>query len=214
MSYRSQSDPSARKREGGFLLTRRQNEPESERDHLHEAIDDHGSMVYRLAYRILGNAADAEDTAQDVFVKYMRARRKSDGVQNPRAWLSVTALNTARNRLRDDLNRKRRERAWASRVPPEQPSSDGGDDVWRAVDTLPDELKIPLILHYQEDFKYREISEALGCPEGTVATRIARAKDRVRAHMSKMTEDNSQKTNTNGAGNRDKRDRRSPASRA
>ena len=46
----------------------------------------------------------------------------------------------------------------------------------RALSELPEELRLPVVLHYREGLKYREIAEALECPQGTVATRVANAK--------------------------------------
>ncbi|MEM7168150.1 MAG: RNA polymerase sigma factor [Planctomycetota bacterium] len=156
-----------------------------QRQELHRDVEQFGPLVYRLAFRIVHNQADAEDVAQEVFVKYVQARRRN-GVANPRAWLSITALNTARNVLRGEKNRKRREDSWArdpQRHPPQSAKEDG-DEVWDAVERLPDDLKFPLLLHYQEGLKYREIAAALRCPPGTVATRISQAKEQIRTQMS------------------------------
>ena len=161
-----------------------------ERKALYEAIDHYGAMVYRLAYRVLRNQNDAEDVAQEVFVKLLRARRASTlACSNPKAWLSVTTLNTARKALRSEANRRKREELVAfekSRVHPSpcEPPDDAAE-VWRIVDGLAEDLRTPLVLHYQEGFKYREIAAALGCPEGTVATRISTAKARVRTILEK-----------------------------
>ena len=144
-------------------------------------------MVYRLAFRVVRNQADAEDVSQEVFVKYVQARRRA-GVANPRAWLSITALNTARNLIRGEKNRKRREDNWARNAPhsttPSAKETDEDAQIWDAVDQLPDELKFPLLLHYQEGLKYREIATALRCPPGTIATRISQAKERIRTRLS------------------------------
>ncbi len=174
-----------------------------ERKQLHAAIDQHGSMVYRLAYRILGNGADAEDAAQEVFVKYLRVRRRGvTTIADERSWLAVTALNGARNFRRGENNRKQREERWAREVGEvrSQGSADGvraisqaeeSDRIWQVALSLPEELKIPLILFYQEEFKYREIAQILGCPEGTVATRIATAKERIKNIVEKRPEGSS-----------------------
>lgn len=184
----------------------RQQHPSEERRSIHGAIDEHGAMVYRLAYRVLGNQADAEDAAQEVFIKLLRARRSTaTQVTDERGWLAVTALNLARNLRRGEHNRKRREAAWAVQSlqlrSGQSIAPDG--EIWRSVDTLPDELKVPLLLHYQEGFKYREIAQALRCPEGTVATRIANAKERIRSSLAR-----------NGAAENHGSNRTSPTSRA
>lgn len=182
LNRRNRSTPRPSKRSG-----------RRERAELHREVEQHGTMVYRLAYRIVRNQADAEDVAQEVFVKYVQARRRA-AITNPRAWLSITSLNTARNLLRGEKNRKRREDSWARdpqrqlTVSAKSPNVDENEaDLWDAVDQLPDELKFPLLLHYQEGLKYREIATALRCPPGTVATRISQAKDRLRTRVSPLS---------------------------
>ncbi len=148
----------------------------------------HGAMVFRLALRVVHNRADAEDIAQEVFVKFVEARRRAS-VTEPRGWLAITALNTARNLLRSEKNRRIRQEVWAERTAREHSDRecsanepvDRDGAVWKAVDALPTELKFPLLLHYQEGLKYREIAEALRCPPGTVATRISQAKSKVQS---------------------------------
>ena len=112
----------------------------AERKALHGAIDEFGPLVYRLAYRILGNPADAEDAAQEVFLKFLRIRR-GGRITDERAWLAVTALNTARNLQRGDRNRRRRESQWAERSHRTSGEARDGDtgEIWSAVESLPDE---------------------------------------------------------------------------
>ena len=163
--------------------------PSLERGELHRLAEQHGGMVYRLALRIVRNRTDAEDVAQEVFVKLVEARRRAS-VDEPRGWLAITALNTARNWVRRESNHRRRSEVWAERRALdgngalEEDGSVTTDDreeaVWRAVDALPSDLRFPLLLHYQEGLKYREIATALACPPGTVATRISEARARVR----------------------------------
>ena len=158
--------------------------PSPERSELHRLAKLHGEMVYRLAWRVCRNRDDAEDVAQEVFVKFVEARRRAS-IHEPRAWLAVTALNTAKNLLRHESNRRKRQEEFAERSTRERTSKEDAADreeaVWRAIDALPTLLRFPLLLHYQEGLKYREIASALDCPEGTVATRISQAKAQVQA---------------------------------
>ena len=171
----------------------RNNRTPDERADLHHCAEQHGAMVFRLALRVVRNRADAEDVTQEVFVKLVEARRRAN-VQEPRGWLAITALNTARNHLRNEKNRRRRQEVFAERAmrergnggstnqgTPTQESTIEESAVWAAVDTLPVELRFPLLLHYQEGLKYREIADALRCPPGTVATRISQAKSKVQS---------------------------------
>ncbi len=178
-----------------------------QRAELHRLVDRYGQLVYRLAFRLLKNQADAEDIAQDVFTKYVQECLDST-IDNPRAWLCVSALNAARNQIRGQQNRRRREDQWAERSQLQQDSAghNGSSDdstrsqVWEAVDALPDELRIPIALHYQEGFKYREIAEVTGCPIGTVSARISTAKEQIRTYLNRNGVDSDERNRTSPTG--------------
>ncbi|MGE3166606.1 MAG: sigma-70 family RNA polymerase sigma factor [Planctomycetota bacterium] len=159
---------------------------ESFRQFVHAAVESHRGLVYRVAYRALGNAEDAEDVAQEVFLRLVRSRTDSPPIQTLTPWLVRVTLNAARSARRDDTRRRRRE-ALAPVEPDTRanPESDAEVEMTNralvtALAELPDTLRMPLVLHYHEGLKYREIAVTLGCPEGTVARRIATAKERLR----------------------------------
>lgn len=77
------------------------------------AIDSYHALVYRVAYRALGNRADAEDTTQEVFLRLLRQGSVTK-IQSLQAWLVRVTLNTARNLIRGHSNRRRREARWAT----------------------------------------------------------------------------------------------------
>jgi RNA polymerase sigma factor (sigma-70 family) len=149
-----------------------------------QAIRDHHALVYRLAARILGNPHDAEDVTQSVFLHVMRSLDAYRSARSPTAWIARAAVNEAVSWLRAESRRRQREKA----VEAKRRAARSGDDSMHealssAVRSLPDDLRIPVILHYQEGFKYREIAEVCKCPAGTVARRIARAKERLRSNL-------------------------------
>ncbi|MCI0652093.1 MAG: sigma-70 family RNA polymerase sigma factor [Planctomycetes bacterium] len=169
-------------------------------EHVRAVVSANHLLVYRVSYRILGNQADAEDATQEVFLRYVKDPARPPVVRSLRAWLARVAINTSRNMIRAERNRRRRERSWAEDRGAEGEAASGGAArgapgggdamenrraVAEAVEALPDDLRLPLVLHFQEGFKYREIASALDCPEGTVAKRIFTAKERLRAYLRK-----------------------------
>lgn len=148
-----------------------------------QAIDDYHDLVYRVAQRVHGNVADAEDTTQEVFLKLVSDAKSLRAAREPRAWLTRVVVNTARSRFRSDVRRQEREEAWAVTQHQDGSRFDEIEELESALSELPEELRMPVVLHYQEGFKYREIAEALDCPLGTVATRVSTAKKRLESRL-------------------------------
>lgn len=152
---------------------------------LEEAISRHHALVYRLAFRLVKNHADAEDVVQGVYLQAIRSFGSFSRVTNQRAWLARVAINQALSWLRAEERRRSRERNWAH-DPARKHAGEGSmaqEDVERAVEVLPDDLRIPVVLHYQEGLRYREIAEICGCPEGTIARRLHTARERLKKQL-------------------------------
>ena len=134
----------------------------------------HGAILYRVAYRYCGHAADAEDLVQETFVV---ACRKLDQLREPdaaRAWLAQTLRNLwlrARRRPAPSLSM---DAIAAAAAPAPAPEFFDRERLIALLDRMPDEFREPLVLFYFEDFKYREIADILGVPIGTVMSRLAR----------------------------------------
>jgi RNA polymerase sigma-70 factor (ECF subfamily) len=141
----------------------------------------HSRFVYRVAYTVLRNAHDAEDAAQEVFLKLYRLWRP-DPIRDERAYLSRLAWRAAIDRLkkrgpaagREDSNSE----APSPALTPEQAvlEADWSAVVHRMIDALPDDLRLPLALSATGDLKSGEIAQLLGIPEGTVRTRVMKAR--------------------------------------
>lgn len=144
---------------------------------------EHGPSVLRLARSYLGDAHQAEDVFQDVFLRAYRSASSLRDRGAVKTWLlSVTA-----NRCRDLL------RSWGRRnvVPtaelPELPHHDGVDDtdveLVEAVLSLPLPLREVVFLHYYEGLSPAEIGKLLGVPMVTVRTRLHRARHALRSRL-------------------------------
>ena len=164
-------------------------------------VQRHSRGVYNFVYRMVGNPADAEDIAQDVFVQVFRSLPKARTDLPFRPWLYVVA----RNKCLDFLKRKRpllfADTAApdddgddpAARVPDPEPLPDElveRADLQRvlqeAIEALPPKYRQVVALRYGAELGFAEIGEALALPENTVKTHFHRAKALLRARLANI----------------------------
>ena len=154
-----------------------------------ELVYAHQGIAFRTAYVIAGNAADAEDAAQDGFVKAWRALGRFREGAPFLPWLLQIVANEARNRRRSAGRRAH----LALRAATEQPSGDAApspeasllsaemrDALLAAVNELPEDQRMVIALRFFVGLSEHEVAAALGVPEGTVKSRSARALERLR----------------------------------
>ena len=134
-------------------------------------------LVVQL-YAICGDFADAEDAVQEAFVAALRKRREFARVANPEAWVRTVALN----RLRSGWRHASVVRRYQARVPGPQVAEEVGPEHVAVVTALgevdPDQRQI-VVLHYLADLGTADIAAELGIPEGTVKSRLCRARARL-----------------------------------
>lgn len=150
-----------------------------------EVASRHAAMVYAVCRRILGDATEAEDVAQECFEALVQ-RGQAPGPYLG-AWLHRVATNLALKRRRGEARRYAREARYAA----EQPSHAGlrWDDLYRDVDeavaSLPEKLRLPVVLHFYESRTHEAIARELNVSRGTVTYRIGQGVERVRAFLRK-----------------------------
>jgi RNA polymerase sigma-70 factor (ECF subfamily) len=144
----------------------------------------HQAELYRYAYRLSGSQADAEDLTQQTFLV---ARAKLGQVRQQdcrRAWLFAVLRNAwlkSRRRPGPTLG--------AADLLDQLPSPEVADDpldrerLQAALNELPDEFKLVLLMFYFEACTYQEIAQRLEIPQGTVMSRLSRAKGHLRAKL-------------------------------
>ena len=147
-----------------------------EKDAYEFIVKKYQARAYRAALGWVGNSADALDMSQEAFVKAYRALRRYDTGRSFFAWFYVILRNTCFNFLR---KRKRMRTVCLDYVPErEVATEDEGRraevkrQVWRAIAALPDGIREVMVLKYFEEMSYREIADAVGCPMGTVMSRL------------------------------------------
>jgi RNA polymerase sigma-70 factor (ECF subfamily) len=148
-------------------------------------------FVFRVAYAILRNRHDAEDAVQETFLKLYR-RRAWTAMEDERAFLARAAWRIAVDRLP-------KQRTVVPEHESEAVSSDPGPEqqaiaasrhatIHRMIDSLPEELREPLALSALEELNSREIGLMLGVPEGTVRTRLMRARQMLKQKLAGVME--------------------------
>ena len=144
-----------------------------------QAARTYGDTVYRVAYHALDSRTDAEDVMQEVFLRLVKAGPDFDSEEHAKAWLLRVASNCANDLFR--LPWRRREAPLADDLPaPEAPET---GSVTEAVLSLPARYRIPIHLYYYEDLSVAEIARTIGKSEGTVKSRLFRARNLLRERL-------------------------------
>jgi RNA polymerase sigma-70 factor (ECF subfamily) len=151
-----------------------------------QLVAEHHQAVYRYAFRLAGTAADAEDLTQQVFLTAQRKLRQLRKTDRVRSWL----FTILRHRFLKAARRKRPIAAGSieltvENIPAKVPAAEAIDReaLQQAIDQLPALYRVVLTMFYYEDCSYREIAEKLEVPIGTVMSRLARAKGRLRSAL-------------------------------
>jgi RNA polymerase sigma-70 factor (ECF subfamily) len=139
------------------------------------------SKVLRLAYAMLGDAALAEDLAQEVFVRAWKALPGFRGQSSVSTWIYAITRNACLTALKAAAGKKERsleERgiARAAEQAGKGPSVHATIDIARLLEQLPEKHRQALRLYYLEEKSYAEVSRLLGWPMGTVKTCLHRAR--------------------------------------
>ena len=152
-----------------------------------DLVNRHRMAVYRLARSITGNHHDADDAAQETFLRVYRALGSFDPSRSFKPWLKRIAYNTSLNTVRAS---KSRARGFVDGALPEvaDPSprqleimeaNQNATSVDHAVQTLPSDLRATLLLRAVEGMSYKDIAMTMGVKIGTVMSRLSRARERV-----------------------------------
>ena len=152
-------------------------------DAFEAAVRPHYAPLVRRLVVVLGDEHDAEDVAQDAYLRAFRSWDRFDG-SDVRAWLYTIALRLAFNQLR-------RRRRWLGildggrlRRGEPQPWTDPSDpDLWDALRGLDGRTRAALLLNVLDGYTHREIAAMLEVPEGTVASWISRGRAALRAEL-------------------------------
>ncbi len=166
-------------------------------------VDRHSGRAYQIAYGVLGNKEDAEEVAQDVFVRVHRALNKFRGDAEFTTWMYRIAMNLARNKYRWNKSRGSQKSISidapinqaepsgktldlpSERMRPDEEAhvEEFKQNVQEEIENLPPLYREALVLRNVEELSYEEIASILGCKLGTIKSRIARAREELRKRL-------------------------------
>lgn len=134
------------------------------------------TLAFRVAYGVLRHRQDAEDVAQEAFAKAYRSFNQLRDRDRFRAWLVRMTWRLAIDRWRSDRRRTAREQAWEMVSTPSSEdmtlSRERADQLWRAIDALPEKLRVVVVLSAIQEQDINSIAKLLDLPEGTVKSRL------------------------------------------
>jgi RNA polymerase sigma-70 factor (ECF subfamily) len=147
-------------------------------------------FVFRVAYALLRNGHDAEEVVQDTFLKLYRSDAW-ETIRDERAFLARVAWRIAVDRRPRKKSEEPSQELSSAGASPEEAviAGDWNAIVHRFIDALPEELRQPLVLSAIEEMNSRQIAETIGIPEGTVRTRIMRARQMLKQRLASVMGD-------------------------
>jgi RNA polymerase sigma-70 factor (ECF subfamily) len=168
-------------------------------DSCSELVNEHQRMVYQLSLNLLGDHNEALDLSQEVFLRVFRTIHQFRGQSALRTWIYRIVVNQARNRQRWWRRRHRSQQISLEEHirdhgdPPELSNGAAPDRMFGqkqlaerirvALDHLPFDQKTALVLREIDGLSYEEIGFSLGIAVGTVKSRLARAREALRAQL-------------------------------
>lgn len=159
-----------------------------------ELYDECAPRVYRLAYRLTGDADLARECTQDTFVRAFARLARFRGESAVATWLHRITVTVAADALRRVKRIRERETQLDHRLALAGGNGDGVDPILRrrlhrAIDRLPEIYRLAVILHDIEGYTHVEIAEMLGVAEGTCKSRLSLARARLRAALSDVAKE-------------------------
>jgi RNA polymerase sigma-70 factor (ECF subfamily) len=148
-------------------------------------VERHYLTVYGLSYKWCRIKEDAEEIAQEVFVKLTRKLNTFNSKSSFKTWLYRVTINTAKDYYRKNATRRAYESAFADEQHHNNPGNPPSDTIaarqaYAAIDKLPEKQKGALMLVVSEGLSHKEAAEVLGCSETTISWRIHQARKKLK----------------------------------
>ena len=143
--------------------------------------------LFAAAFQVCGNAADAEDAAQEALLRYHLSDKEFENQEHIRAWLLRVAINWAKNISRSYWRR--------NALPLEEYMEtlefdcQESREIFREVMALPEKYRLVIHLYYYEDYSVQEIARILGISESNVKVRLSRGRQMLKATLQEVWDD-------------------------
>lgn len=174
---------------------------------LEQCIAEYGADIYSFCCSLTGSRQEADDLYQDIFLKAVEKKSILDSAGNPKSYLLSVAVRLWKN--------QRRKAAWRSRIAYVEQTGGGEQaeakqnqqdsyecspeyhmvrqeaqqEVRKAVDHLPDKMKVTVLLYYMEERNMEQIADILHIPRGTVKSRLHQARKRLEKELEYMLDE-------------------------
>jgi RNA polymerase sigma-70 factor (ECF subfamily) len=150
-------------------------------------LTESSTLAFRVAFSVLRHRQDAEDVAQDAFVRAHRSFHQLRDRERFRAWLVRTTWRLAIDHLRRSKRRVAREQVHVLGTPSSTDdtaaASERASQLWAAVDSLPEKLRLVIVLAVMDGHDIHEVAALLGVPEGTVKSRLFTARQQLKERL-------------------------------
>jgi RNA polymerase sigma-70 factor (ECF subfamily) len=138
-----------------------------------EIYERHVSMIYRVGFSYMKNAADTDDIVSEVFLKLIKNGTNFESIEHEKAWLLRTAINLCK----DSLKHWRRKNANIDDYTELEGDPLEIDETLKAVMELPERYKAVIYLYYYEGYTSEEIARILKKPQSTVRNHLHEARE-------------------------------------
>ena len=149
--------------------------------------ENYRDRLFAAAFQVCGNAADAEDAAQEALLHYHVSAKQFESEQHIRAWLLRVAINCAKNVSRS---------FWRRNIVPLEEYMDSLEfdtgesrQIFREVMALPEKYRLVIHLYYYEDYSVAEIGRILGLTESNVKVRLSRGRQLLKKALQEVWDD-------------------------
>ena len=158
-------------------------------------IEDYGQDVLKIAYLYVKDQQLAEDIFQEVFYKVMKNYHKFEHLSSEKTWLIRITINTCKDLLRTSWLRRvttfgtlEEQNQTQYEQPFDMTQSESNNELYEMIMKLPQRYKEVILLFYYEDFSYDEMAKILNIPKGTVPSRLARGREKLKKMMEERGE--------------------------
>jgi len=153
---------------------------EGDAEAFEELVRRHQRMIHALAYRMTGSVSDAEDIAQETFLRAYRQIGGFRGEASFSSWVYRIALNTCMNWKKSADRRQHLHEEWANEQNDAAPSHDTAARVNEALRKLEAKQRAAIVLTVYEGMNHAEAARVLGCSETTVSWRVFMARKKLK----------------------------------
>ena len=158
-------------------------------------IEDYAQDVLKIAYLYVKGQQLAEDIFQEVFYKVMKNYHKFEHLSSEKTWLIRITINTCKDLLRTSWLRRvttfgtlEEQNQTQYEQPFDMTQSESNNELYEMIMKLPQRYKEVILLFYYEDFSYDEMAKILNIPKGTVQSRLARGREKLKKMMEERGE--------------------------